>query len=81
MERGLTVVDSIGSYPGAGDVLYLSALEDAEGIQPGEDVADSVYVRLSRVDEDARVDLGIKDWGRGLQSTSLLRRGELRPDD
>ncbi|WP_287900766.1 ParB N-terminal domain-containing protein [Arthrobacter sp.] len=79
--RGLTVVDSIGSYPGAGDVLCLSALEDAEGIQPGEDVADCVYVRLSRVGGNARVDLGIKDWGQGLQSTSLLRRGERRPDD
>lgn len=62
-KRGLTVGDSIGSYPGASDVLYLSALEDAEGIQPGEDIADSEHVRLSRVDEDVRVDLGIKDWG------------------
>ena len=81
VERGLTVVDSIGSCPGAIDVLYLSALEDAEGIQPGEDIADSVYVRLWHVDEDARAALEIKDWGQGLQSMSLPRRGELRPDD
>lgn len=62
VERGLTVVDNMGNYPGSSDVLYLSALEDAEGNQPREDAADSVYVRLWHVDDDARVDLGIKDW-------------------
>ncbi|PSS43169.1 chromosome partitioning protein ParB [Arthrobacter woluwensis] len=61
VERGLTVVDRMGSYADS-DVLYLSALEDAEGNQPGEDAADSVHVQLWHIDADPKVWLGIKDW-------------------